>query len=68
MLFAFLDLGLITAVYLAGDARRRRWFLALLALACLMPNLARGWWWSTVDTPRFSSSGKVSVRPNSFIS
>jgi hypothetical protein len=58
MMFAFLDAGLITAIYLAGSPHRtRKWILALLAVVSLTPNLPAGWWFSKLDTPRFFAEG-----------
>ena len=58
MMFAFLDAGLITAIYLASSPHRtRKWILALLAIISLIPNLPGGWWFSTLDTPRFFNDG-----------
>ncbi|MGO9058648.1 MAG: hypothetical protein ACLQU2_14855 [Candidatus Binataceae bacterium] len=58
MMFAFLDAGLITAIYLASSPHRtRKWILALLAVASLIPNLPAGWWFSRLDTPRFFADG-----------
>jgi len=58
MMFAFLDVALITSCYLATASHRiRKWALATLSLASIIPNLSAGWWFSRVDTPRFFTSG-----------
>ena len=58
MMFAFLDLALITACYLSTAPHpMRKWILAALSVASIVPNLSAGWWFSKADTPRFFSAG-----------
>lgn len=58
MMFAFLDLAVITSLYLSIAPRRiQRWILAGLGLVTLAPNIASGFWLSTVNTPRFFANG-----------
>jgi hypothetical protein len=45
MMFAFLDLAVITAIYLsAAPHSMRKWLLATLSIISLFPNLPVGWW------------------------
>lgn len=58
MMFGFLDLALITAVYLStAPHSTRKWVLATLSVVSLLPNLPAGWWFSKTDTPQFFTSG-----------
>jgi hypothetical protein len=58
MVFAFLDAGLIVALYLSAPPRRTwKWMLAALAAVSLIPNLPSGWWFSKNETPRFFADG-----------
>ena len=58
MMFAFLDLGLIIAIYISTSAHRiRKWCLALLSVLCLIPNLPAGLWFARLETPRFFADG-----------
>jgi hypothetical protein len=58
MMFAFLDIALIAAVYLATPPRRPwKWVLAVLSILSLAPNLPAGWWFSKAHTPRFFAEG-----------
>jgi hypothetical protein len=58
MMFAFLDLALITACYLATASRPiGKWILAALSVASIVPNLSPRWWVSRADTPQFFADG-----------
>ncbi len=58
MMFAFLDAGLIAAIYLASPPHRaRKWILVLLGRISLIPNLPARLWFSRTDTPRFFTDG-----------
>jgi len=58
MMFAFLDLALITAIYLStAPHSMRKWVLATLSVVSLLPNLPAGWWVSKTDTPLFFTNG-----------
>ena len=58
MVFAFLDAGLILALYLSAAPQRTwKWVLAILAACSLIPNLPSGWWFSRNEMPRFFADG-----------
>ncbi len=57
MMYAFLDAGLILSLYLAAKPGVIGKSLALLAIISLIPDLPGGWWFSSVDTPRFFRDG-----------
>jgi hypothetical protein len=61
MLYAWLVLGLIAALWLAAPSRRPwarwgKWALALVCLVALLPNLALPLWNARTDTPAFFST------------
>ncbi len=60
MLYAWLVVGLLAAVWLAAPSRRRwarggKWALAVLCLVALLPNLTLSLWNARADTPAFFS-------------
>jgi len=58
MVFGFLDLALITAIYLStAPYSTRKWVLATLSVVSLLPNVPAGWWFSKTDTPQFFTGG-----------
>ena len=55
MLYAFLALAIITALWLSSGRRRRdgsRVAAALAVVASMLPNLSARFWTSTIDVPR----------------
>jgi hypothetical protein len=64
MLFAFLIVGVVAALWLAGPGEGEpawrvwaRWSVAALAVLFLLPGLGSPFWHTTVDTPAFFATG-----------
>ncbi|MGH7915434.1 MAG: hypothetical protein ACREPW_12425 [Candidatus Binataceae bacterium] len=55
MLYAFLALAIITALWLSGGATPRwvRMVAALVVVASMLPNLSASFWTSAIDVPSF---------------
>ncbi len=58
-LYAFLDLAIITSIWLATNTARTaaKYVISILAVMFLMPNLSARLWSTPVDTPTFFSDG-----------
>ena len=58
--YVFLIVALVLALWLAqprtGALQRRRWAVALIGLALLLPNLGQGWWSTRPSNPSFFTS------------
>ena len=59
MMYAFLALAIITALWLCGSVTPRwvRVVVALVVVASMLPNLSASFWTSAIDVPRFFSDG-----------
>jgi hypothetical protein len=59
MLYAFLDLAILTSIWLATSSTKKvsKYVIAILAVLFLMPNLAASSWSAPVDTPPFFLNG-----------
>lgn len=59
MLYVFLALAVVTAIWLSagGAGARIRWALAAMAIASLLPNLTSANWRTAIDTPAFFEAG-----------
>ena len=59
MLYAFLDLAILTSIWLATSSTKSasKYAISVLAVLFLTPNLSAGFWIAPVDTPAFFLDG-----------